>query len=415
MDGTDKEKYTDSQRIFIISGRNCVGDRNGGMGVNYKLWLANREYALCKNMYHVFFDRILSTQRGDVVPTVSVPTIVRKHFTALIGLVGILKKLLQCRQELRRTNHQFIYKNDDYFVFMDFEIAYVFSRMFPQNKFKVIHHNPGTLYYFHTATHGGKVIHPVVKYLYEQMTRRIVSKAESVAFPSFGAAEAFMEGSSVIVREALNSKRKVIHNGLKIPKALVGTNRYDIKQHFGLRAEDNSNLLFVTITRLDESKNVIAIPALISLLKKNLPEYQVFWVLIGDGAQAGEVEKKITSEDIEDSVWWMKSAVPHDEIFGILRQCDFYLMLHKISVFDYATLEAMGCGCVPVLSNVGGNKECNVENNCLLLDGNTDYGSIKELINSNQLSGKKEQNKLVQEKYFGDKSMLSNYLDWIEQ
>ena len=53
-------------RIFVISYRKCLGPVGGGTGVNFKLYLANREYGLLDQCYHVFTDKVIAPDTADV-------------------------------------------------------------------------------------------------------------------------------------------------------------------------------------------------------------------------------------------------------------------------------------------------------------------------------------------------------------
>ena len=58
-------------------------------------------------------------------------------------------------------------------------------------------------------------------------------------------------------------------------------------------------------------------------------------------------------------------------------------MLHRLSIFDLATLEAMSQSSAIVLSDVGGNIDFNVENNVILVSPVNYMAAAIKLANSN--------------------------------
>ena len=87
--------------------------------------------------------------------------------------------------------------------------------------------------------------------------------------------------------------------------------------------------------------------------------------------------------------------------------CDIYLMLHRVSIFDFATLEAMHNGKAIILSNIPGNDEYNKENNICLIDEPINWDKVENLVRQRVKIGKK--NKLIYEKYFSERVFVENY------
>ena len=91
-------------------------------------------------------------------------------------------------------------------------------------------------------------------------------------------------------------------------------------------------------------------------------------------------------------------------------------MMHRWSIFDLSTLEAMGMGNVPILSNVGGNPEVVIDNNGLLID-EKNKNSILEYVNDTYLNINilKNKNKEIQMAHFSMKQMLHSYKKLIDE
>lgn len=78
-------------------------------------------------------------------------------------------------------------------------------------------------------------------------------------------------------------------------------------------------------------------------------------------------------------------------------------MLHRKSIFDLATLEAMKAGCALILSRLEGNLEFNVCNNVLFADTDKAY------INLDEINKLKELNKIAFNKFFSNKNFKEEY------
>lgn len=88
---------------------------------------------------------------------------------------------------------------------------------------------------------------------------------------------------------------------------------------------------------------------------------------------------------------------------------DVYLMLHRISIFDLATLEMMNRAKTVVLSDIGGNREFNKENNIILWQ--KDYRKTASEILNTDLQQKGKLNKKVYNKYFSHTPYKEKYTE----
>ena len=80
-----------------------------------------------------------------------------------------------------------------------------------------------------------------------------------------------------------------------------------------------------------------------------------------------------------------------------------------MSIFDKATLEAMSYGLIPILSNVGGNKEMNAEDNVIFADDNM----IARMPNRETEIMLSQKNQHVFNKYFSMLQLVRAYNEQI--
>ena len=132
-----------------------------------------------------------------------------------------------------------------------------------------------------------------------------------------------------------------------------------------------------------------------------------------------EVRKNIeTYLEPTDYVWYNRRFDNQDNVFALFTYADFYIMMHYISVSDLSTMQAMAYGCVPLLSNVGGNFEfCDFDNG-ILVDPQTESLNLGKYFTNGQLDRKylgeqKQRNQNIIRERFNEKQFLSGYRDFL--
>ena len=131
--------------------------------------------------------------------------------------------------------------------------------------------------------------------------------------------------------------------------------------------------------------------------------------------QATEVEKQIDKYQLKDNIIWKKERVKHFELMQLLSVSDFYILLHRFSIFDLSTLEAMHYGNIPILTPVGGNKEVIIDGNGLLVSDFSDVDSFIEMIQSDEMEAMRAKNMSIQKRMFDDKAFLQRYADLCDE
>lgn len=97
--------------------------------------------------------------------------------------------------------------------------------------------------------------------------------------------------------------------------------------------------------RISDSLDVIR-----RLVEQEIP---VQFTLIGDGTARADIEEKGAAL-IEQGALRLMGALPHSEVAAHLAKQDVYLLTSEYEGLPNAMLEAMGQGCVPVVSNLDG-------------------------------------------------------------
>lgn len=113
---------------------------------------------------------------------------------------------------------------------------------------------------------------------------------------------------------------------------------------------------------------------------------KIYWIVVANGELKNDVKNRIATinktlpEHIRIDCTIIDYVIDHQKIYQLMAESDIYIMLHRISIFDFSTLEAMYMKKPIILSDVVGNDEFNCDNNILLVSENTSNTEIKTFI-----------------------------------
>lgn len=168
----------------------------------------------------------------------------------------------------------------------------------------------------------------------------------------------------------LSEEIPTIYNAIKLPYLISNP---------PLNARKNE---FITVSRLAPVKNhYLMIEAIAQLIKKG---YNPKLTIIGNGELYFDLKKLIQEKKLENNIF----------LIGEKRNIFDYLITHKyflLPSFSEGTpislLEAISCGLVPIVTNVGGPKDIVSEENGYLIDPydvNTLISAMENVINDSE-------------------------------
>ncbi len=362
----------------------------GGKGVTYRLYEANRKYRLIGNMFCVFGNAVLSCDDGPVDLSDD-EEIIKGGISGLMRYYRSLKEILH-------------FTSEDVYIFHDLSCFYAMKHVADYiDNTACVYHGQGSLY--HEAVSFGLDPDDEYKSKAEQLTRYALSCSQIVCFPSEGARQAFIETSEKDVCDSLeNSICRICYNGC-IPETARDISQYE-ELFDAIERKKRSGRIFVTVAALNKAKGVDRLPGFFEDYGK---EHDYLWILIGNGVLNDLVERKL--QGIRDNVLWIKDPLPNDIIISIYERADYYILAHRISIFDFATIEAMHMGVIPILTPVGGNREMICEDNGFFLNEEKpgDSRAFAAWEEDKDISELKKKNSELAYKLFSDEQMLRNY------
>jgi glycosyltransferase involved in cell wall biosynthesis len=188
-----------------------------------------------------------------------------------------------------------------------------------------------------------------------------MKSAKLVVFPSDGAKKMYFADNHCGCRTQDVELGPIIYNTILPKNSKPDVNHASIDIFEGLT--------FTSVGTLTLAKGQDQILDFFERMLPLLPN-RVRWVCIGDGPLRGEIlvrgdqlSKKFTNFEFK-----YLPRLPHKAVMNVLKLTDIYIMLHRISVFDFATLEAMSNNCAILLSKVGGNLDFDKEHNVIFME-----------------------------------------------
>lgn len=232
----------------------------------------------------------------------------------------------------------------------------------------------------------------------------VFKKALYVCFPSNGASEYYFHSKYKSIDRKNARIGPVLYNTIYVSPQPV-----PIKEII-----ENKNILtFYSVGALTVAKGIDQLPL---FFENFLTVYdkEVRWIIIGDGPLKETIQSKINeiTKKFNNISVILKESCSYPEIRYISEISDIYLMFHRISIFDLATLEAMKSGKCIVLSNKGGNNDFDKDSNIIFHKGDLNQ-TVKNIINID-INIMKKKNLDVYNKYFSNKCFIDSYHNVID-
>lgn len=376
-------------RFISVSARPVPKGPGGGSGgVCYRLMKANEKYRLFEDAVFIFTDACISVSEGEI----SAGSGPQSH------------QLLEIERYYQQLNEVLAFREDDCFVFHDLESFCAMKESFPRlSRTLVMYHQQGSIY-SESVFMGNKPDKEYEQFCFE-LTKMAVEQSGLFGFPSNGAKQALIDTLPEIGPYLEKKKNIIIYNGCS-PVLSAGTGA--VEPLFEMMDQVKGNV-FITVATLNEAKGVERLPAFFKEYGRYVEDY--FWIVIGNGAKAGELSQGLS--DLEGHVLWLDVNIDNSDIIRLYDKADYYILAHRYSIFDFATIEAMHMGCVPVLTPVGGNLEMITEDSGFFLDDDLNAKRFVMWEKEHDIGNLKEENRRIAKERFSELSMLKAYHDVI--
>lgn len=223
-------------------------------------------------------------------------------------------------------------------------------------------------------------------------------------FPSIGARKHFL---STVSQEIKVGFSEPLYNCI-----------YDYPTEGSVCKKDDGYLSFLSIGQMTKLKGMDRIPSFLERIRRCTGR-RIKWTVVADGELKEQVvnemkaisERNGGKENIDYEI--IEKYVTHKEIYALMMKCDIYIMLHRVSIFDFSTIEAMYMKKAIILSEVAGNDEFNIDNNILMVNETLQDDNIVSFIKN--MEGYGEKNRRVYDERFSIGKFRERYYNAIRE
>ncbi len=190
---------------------------------------------------------------------------------------------------------------------------------------------------------------------------RLVTRSASIARRSYELATANLDRTSVVLVETPRQRQDLARDwGVPAEKCafIPGGVELEMYSPGGLREFDGA-LRLVFLGRLEEqAKAVSMLPRIVGRLAKSRIEFRLD--IIGEGPEREHLQNAFGRAGLAGRVTF-HGYLPRAQSVPILQQGHVFLLTSRYEGHSWALLEAMACGCVPVVSRIAGGTDFVVE------------------------------------------------------
>jgi glycosyltransferase involved in cell wall biosynthesis len=159
---------------------------------------------------------------------------------------------------------------------------------------------------------------------------------------------AFGHGAAITVT-GKQTQKYLVEKGVRKDKIFILPNLPN-EAFTKVETNDNRHYDIVSFSRIDLNKNIILLIKALARLKE---KFQLKVVIAGDGDQLENIKNAAKEYGVSEMIDFMGYVSGFDNKVKVLSDSKIFISCSKGEGFPVSLLEAMNCGCVPVVSNVG--------------------------------------------------------------
>jgi glycosyltransferase involved in cell wall biosynthesis len=246
-------------------------------------------------------------------------------------------------------------------------------------KYVIIWHTQGSL--AHERESFGAVFTERDKHLLDRLEEDVLYNAESVYFPSSGAKDSFVATTNIDCSKIRFGEP--LYNTIPDAEPIK-----DIEAKLSKLGIINVNKdetdIFLSVGDFSENKGMERVPLFLKRYAEHT-DRKVYWIAVGSRHKAGIYERLVD----EKASWNFEATLigertDHNTLLALMEYSDYYIMLHRHSIFDFSTLEAMRAANGLILTPVGGNLEVNKNNNAIFVDLDNIESAVDSLLSTDK-------------------------------
>ena len=236
--------------------------------------------------------------------------------------------------------------------------------------YSLIYHQQGA--FVHERTSFGETLNEQEISIMNYFEKTAFENADRVFFPSKGAQESFFDTTTCVDKKKVKLADYPMYNTvLDFDVSHNDAEKFiqeNSLENYFKRENRDKYTIFISVGDYTENKGIDRCPEVLSKIAGSTDK-KVLWICIGSKHKSGIYDDIVRQKDaFPFETIPIPYRIPHATAMALVQKSDWLLMLHRHSIFDFSSLEAMKMETGLILSPVGGNLEFNTQNNVLYLD-----------------------------------------------
>lgn len=293
-------------------------------------------------------------------------------------------------------------KNEQGKLYVCHEYATAYGLALMKKRYILVIHSQGTRV-DEKITLGEKLEKSEIKIISE-CEKVAIENAIYVSFPSEGAKNIYF--SSKYNKASSKNVGPTLYNTIYVDRKPVPINSI---------TRDNDTITFISVGTTTEAKGQDQVCGFFESLLQNETEKRIRWICVGKGPLREQIIQRATKlqDGYKNFEFVEFEKIDFAQVQYLYTISDIYLMMHRVSIFDLATLEAMKHGCAVMLTDVGGNKEFNKCENVVFVDKAAK--TALPFLNEENLKELKAKNLYAYNNYFSKQCFKDSYVKHIQK
>lgn len=239
----------------------------------------------------------------------------------------------------------------------------------------------------------------ITEFIIKYCEKKSIENAFYMCYPSYGSYSYFVDSEYTNVNIKKVTLGPVLYNTLyAFPKPETCPK---IK-------EDRTFITFFSSGQATLAKGIDQTLSLIECIVKSTTK-KIRWIYVGVGPLLPKIIERCAAmmKKYKNFIFSHMGSCTYAQAAYLYRISDYYIMLHRISIFDLCTLEAMYHCKAVILSNVGGNAEFNIDDNIFYVD--SDYELVARRILNLNYRNLGWKNRQIFDNVFSQKNFILRY------
>ena len=219
-----------------------------------------------------------------------------------------------------------------------------------------------------------QIIKNYIKNKLKKLEVKGIANADLITFPSLAAQKYFEKSlKKILPRERV----RIIHNGIDLDYINAIDNNPQLLEKYLI--DKKKEIILLNIASHVPEKNISKLIEVVEILVNKF-KVDVLFVNIGKKDDKNNYKNLVNKKGLNDNIKFL-GELPNNDVIGLIKLCDVFLMLSEKVIFDLVVIEALACGANVVVSNQGGNKEI-IQNgkNGYLVDQDNYYVVAKTIL-----------------------------------